>query len=167
MRESTLLGRSRRLLALAAIAWTPALAAQVPAAQAAKEALSEVWSLEDDYWRYVKAGDVERYRTLWHEAFIGWPCHEERPVGKASIGRWVEEIRDSKVDFTSELTREGARAFDDTIVVHYRVTMVRAYPDGRVEGQGQLSKITHTWMRVGDTWQIVGGMCGRLAPAER
>jgi ketosteroid isomerase-like protein len=147
--------------------WSPALAAQAPAAKPADKAVSEVWSLEDDYWRYVKAGDVEGYRTLWHENFVGWPCHEDRPVGKPSIGRWVEEIRESKATFTSEMTREGAQAFGDTVVVHYGVTMVRKYPDGRVEGQGQLSKITHTWMRVGNTWQIVGGMCGRLTPAEK
>jgi ketosteroid isomerase-like protein len=138
----------------------------VPAAAAGPN-LPEVWSLEDDYWRFVKAGDVQSYRTLWHESFIGWPCHEDRPVGKSAIGNWVQEIRDKKVSFTSELTREGAQEFGNIVVVHYRVTMVSTYPDGRVEGRGQISKITHTWMRVGNTWQIIGGMCGRLTQPER
>ena len=129
--------------------------------------VSEVWSLENDYWRFVKAGDVRNYRTLWHESFIGWPCHEERPVGKSAIGDWVQEIRDKQVSFTSALTREGAQEFGTVVVVHYRVTMVSTYPDGRVEGRDQVSKITHTWMRVGNTWQIIGGMCGRLTqPAK-
>jgi len=48
------------------------------------------------------------------------------------------------------------------VVVHYRSTMVSTYPDGRVEGRGQMSKFTHTWMKVGGSWQIIGGMCGRL-----
>lgn len=129
--------------------------------------VSEVWSLEDDYWRFVKAGDVQKYRTLWHESFIGWPCGEDRPVGKSAIGNWVQVIRDKQVSFTSDLTREGAQEFGSIVVVHYRVTMVSTYPDGRVEGRGQVSKITHTWMRVGKTWQIIGGMCGRLTPPEK
>jgi ketosteroid isomerase-like protein len=131
-------------------------------AEAEKASLSEVWSLEDNYWRFVKAGDVESYRTLWHESFIGWPCHEDHPVGKSAIGNWVQEIRDKKVSFASELTREGAQEFGSVVIVHYRLTMVSTYPDGHVEGLGQESKITHTWMKVGNTWQIIGGMCGRL-----
>jgi len=129
--------------------------------------VAQVWSLEDSYWRFVKAGDVENYRTLWHENFIGWPCHEDRPVGKAAIGNWVQEIHAKRISFDSSLTREGAQDFGNIVVVHYRVTMVSRYPDGHVEGAGQESKITHTWMRVGGTWQIIGGMCGRLAPPAK
>ena len=62
------------------------------------------------------------------------------------------------------LTREGAEDFGAIVVVHYRFTRVDEYPDGRVEGRGRESKITHMWMRVGSRWQIIGGMsgpCGR------
>jgi hypothetical protein len=141
------------------------LAAGSPPLGADEPNLTQVWSRENSYWRFVKAGDVESYRTLWHQNFIGWPCHEDHPVGKAAIGNWVQEIRDKEVSFDYGLTREGARDFGNIVVVHYRVTMVSKYPDGHVEGAGQESKITHTWMRVGGTWQIIGGMCGRLAPA--
>ena len=30
-----------------------------------------VWQMEEAYWRYVQAGDVEHYATLWHERFVG------------------------------------------------------------------------------------------------
>jgi hypothetical protein len=132
-------------------------------ASAESQSVSEVWAREDDYWRFVKAGDVESYMTLWHEKFIGWPCDQDHPMRKSSIGGWVREIRDKKIKVTSVLTREGAEDFGGIVVVHYRFTRVDAYPDGRVEGRGRMSKITHTWMRVGSTWQIVGGMCGGLA----
>jgi hypothetical protein len=133
-------------------------------AQAQSLSVSEVWAREDDYWRFVKAGDVESYVTLWHEKFIGWPCDQDHPMRKSSIGDWVREIRDKKIAVTSVLTREGAEDFGAIVVVHYRFSRVDTYPDGRVEGRGRESKITHTWMRVGSTWQIVGGMCGGLAP---
>jgi hypothetical protein len=137
-----------------------------PAAADSKN-LTEVWAREDDYWRFVKAGEVESYVTLWHEKFIGWPCDQDHPMHKSSIGNWVQKIRDEKLAVTSVLTREGAEDFGSVVVVHYRVTRVDTYPDGRVEGRGNESKITHTWMRVGNTWQIIGGMCGSLAPAKQ
>jgi hypothetical protein len=88
-------------------------------------------------------------------------------VRKPSIGDWVREIRNKKIAVTSVLTREGAEDFGAIVVVHYRFTRVDTYPDGRVEGRGRESKITHTWMRVGSAWQIVGGMCGGLAQSGK
>lgn len=137
------------------------------AASGEDQSVSAVWSLEDDYWRFVKAGDVEKYLTLWHEDFVGWPCHTDHPVGKSRVGGWVQEIRDRKVAFTADLTREAAQAFGDIVVVHYRSTMVSTYPDGRTEGRGQESKFTHTWLKVGGSWQIIGGMCARLPPSGK
>lgn len=124
--------------------------------------VSEVWGREADYWRFLKAGDVDSYVSLWHEKFIGWPCGQEHPKLKASIGDWVREVRDERISVAAELTREGAEAFGDVVVVHYQFTKVDTYPDGHVEGLGERSKITHTWMKVGGTWQIIGGMCGAL-----
>src|SRR6185369_6687898 len=104
---------------------------------------------------------------LWHEKFIGWPCGQQHPMGKASIGNWVKEVRDKGLKVSVDLTHEGAQDFGDIVVVHYSFTRVDTYPDGHAEGQGRRSKITHTWMRVGDTWLIVGGMCGRLEEEPR
>jgi len=121
-----------------------------------------VWQLEADYWRYVKAGDSESFESLWHEDFIGWPCGQAQPKRKASIGDWVRNIREKHIQVASTLTREGAEDFGNVVVVYYRITRVDTYPDGKVEGKGRESKITHTWMKVGDSWLIIGGMCGTL-----
>jgi hypothetical protein len=51
--------------------------------------------------------------------------------------------------------------------VHYRFTRVDTYPDGRVQGKGKESKITNTWMKVGDAWLIIGGMCGALPDSAK
>lgn len=136
-----------------------------PAATPAADVIAAVWSLEEAYWRYVKAGDVENYVTLWHDDFIGWPCGQLHPKRKSSIGDWVREVRDKKISVEYALTREGDASFGDVVVVHYSFTRVDTYPDGRVEGRGNRSKITHTWKQVGDKWLIIGGMCGNVADA--
>jgi hypothetical protein len=140
-----------------------AVVLRMPAA-AESRSVSDVWALEDDYWRFVREGNVQSYVRLWHEKFIGWPCDQDHPMQKAWIGGWVQEIRDKRIRVAAALTREGAQEFGDTVVVHYRFTKVDTYPDGRVEGRDRERKITHTWMRVGSTWQIIGGMCGDLKP---
>jgi hypothetical protein len=41
---------------------------------------TEIWKLEKAYWDYVKANDLEKYRALWHEDFVGWPLFSPAPV---------------------------------------------------------------------------------------
>jgi hypothetical protein len=127
-------------------------------------AVEAVWEMEDTYWRYVQAGDVDRYLTLWHEDFIGWPCAMDamHPLGKGSIGTWVEEIRDEKVRFTYRIQREAGQDFGAVVAVHYSTPMTYAFPDGRITGADQLYKFTHTWLWNGTGWQIISGMCAPL-----
>jgi len=135
--------------------------------QPESNSVSQVWDREADYWRFVKEGDVESYVSLWHDRFIGWPCGQDHPKRKAFIGDWVREVRDKRIKVDSNLTREGAEDFGNVVVVHYRFTRVDTFPDGRVEGKGKESKITHTWMKVGDAWLIIGGMCGTLPDSAK
>ena len=134
---------------------------------AGEASVAQVWSLEEPYWRYVQSGGVERYLTLWHPKFIGWPCAlgQAHPATKSSIGDWVRRIRDENARFTYELTREAAEEFGDVVVVYYRTPMRYEYPDGRVTGRDRSFKFVHTWKRVGSGWQIIGGMCASLDPA--
>jgi hypothetical protein len=50
----------------------------------------EVWALENSYWQYVKSNDLDRYRTLWHRDFLGWPYSDTEPAGKERITVWIE-----------------------------------------------------------------------------
>jgi len=124
-----------------------------------------VWKMEELYWRYVKAGDVDNYRTLWDDGFRGWPCKFQDTATKAQIGDWVRDIRDQKAKLTYALTYEGAADFGDIIVVYYKTPMVYEYPDGRTVDRDLVFKFTHTWRRTGNTWHIIGGMCGQVLPA--
>ena len=126
-----------------------------------------VWEMEEAYWRYVKAGEVDKYISLWHEDFVGWPCSTLQPSRKANIGGWVREIRDKGIKVTYELRREAVQYFGEVAVVHYATPLVYEYPDGKITGEGELLKFTHTWMKVKGQWQIIGGMCAVLKPTVR
>jgi hypothetical protein len=57
--------------------------------QSATNYEAQVWSLEKAYWEYVKANDLEKYRALWHEDFLGWPLVSPSPIGKEHITDWI------------------------------------------------------------------------------
>src|SRR4051794_40959182 len=115
MKRAVLLALSGSLLLCAHL-----VNAQRSSPSAPSDSIAQVWGREADYWRFVKAGDVNSYVSLWHDKFIGWPCGQEHPKRKESIGEWVQEVRDKHISVTSDLTREGAEAFGSIVVVHYR-----------------------------------------------
>lgn len=87
----------------------PAIAAEPTEAERA------VWQLEEAYRRYVQAGDVDSYVTLWHEDFVGWPCFSRTPSDKGGIGNWVRDIRDNRWKLTYTLRPLAARTFGDVV----------------------------------------------------
>jgi ketosteroid isomerase-like protein len=169
--------RTRFDVEVVLLAATLALSAVVPLA--AQEAATEhsapelsadqqaVWDMEASYWRYVKAGDVDRYVSLWHEDFVGWPCSTWEPVTKKEVSGWVRDIRDNGWALTYTLRPEAVQLIGDLAVVHYGASYVFDYGDGTSEGEGEWRKFTHTWLKVGDSWQIVGGMCADMTPARQ
>ena len=50
---------------------------------------AQVWNLEKAYWEYAKANDLEKYRGLWHEDFVGWPTSSSTPMRKDHITDWI------------------------------------------------------------------------------
>ena len=126
-----------------------------------------VWHLEENYWRFVSAGDVDSYVKLWHDDFVGWPCFEWNPARKGDIGKWVRDIRDNRWKLSYQLKPLEIQAFgDDIVVVHYAAEYVYDYGDGTRSGVGLWRKFTHTWMRTGENWQILGGMCAAQEPVK-
>ena len=123
-------------------------------------AAGEVWAMEEAYWQRVGAGDVEGYLDLWDESFMGWPCTAESTYRKGAIAGWMAGVRDGRYEISYELERHGVQLFDDVAVAYYTTPIVYTYPDGHREGTNERWKFVHTWRRDGDTWRILGGMCG-------
>ncbi len=115
-----------------------------------------VWRMEEAYWQYRKDGDVERYMTLWHDDFIGWPDGSDKPTRKDGIRRSFQQSVADGWRLT-ELRVEGVQLFGGVAVTHYVTSGVSR--DGNESWTG---KITHTWIRFGNTWQIIGGMSAQL-----
>jgi ketosteroid isomerase-like protein len=119
-----------------------------------------VWRLEQSYWEYVKALDVAGYKNLWHEDFLGWPSTAPAPMGKDHIADWLEEDRAARNTLQCyKLEHAGFTQVGDVAVTHYHLTEHWLDKGGKSgKGQPRTIKVTHTWLRVKDSWQIIGGM---------
>lgn len=117
----------------------------------------EVWSLQDAYWRYVKANDFEHYLTLWHADFLGWPYSNRDPTGKEQITEWIT-AHTSKGETLKSYDRERlkARVTGNNVTVTYRAHLIWVDKNGNDRPGGL--RIIHTWLRASGKWQIISGM---------
>ncbi len=115
-----------------------------------------VWQREETYWRYVKAGDVENYMTLWHEGFVGWPRTSASPVEKAGIRQVFQQLAAQRRQLSYEFLQKVVHVRGDVGVADYSVKV--SYTDKEGKAQTDLQRLTHTWVKSGDRWLILGGM---------
>ena len=119
---------------------------------------TQVWQLEKTYWEYVKANDLEKYRALWNENFLGWPFVSSSPVRKNHITDWITANTSKGIKLESySIEQLAIQITGDVAVDYYRINAAWANSEGG-KVRSDKFRITHTWIRTGGTWQIVGGM---------
>ena len=134
------------------------LCAALPAVGQQSADEQAVWKLETAYWNYVKAVDLDGYRSLWHRDFVGWPSSSAQPARKDHITDWITASTDKGIGLQwYSIQPAASQATENIVVVHYWVTYFWADNAGRGEPP-QTNRITHTWIKTGDGWQILGGM---------
>lgn len=117
----------------------------------------EVWKLEEQYWKYVQTRDLDNYRTLWHDNFMGYPSNNII-TGKDHITDWIADLyKDKDKTFSIDLVRKVENVFDDIVIVLYDVNYTwRNNKNDVIEKT--FNKITHTWKKTDKSWVIIGGM---------
>ena len=118
-----------------------------------------IWALEREYWESNRAADTERISSAWHEAFLGWPQGEPVPLDKEEATSFARRSYSKPGAFTFELEPAGIRIHGDVAVVHYTVRLASKDGEGR-ETRSSL-RITHTLVREGGAWKILGGLSTR------
>jgi ketosteroid isomerase-like protein len=123
---------------------------------------AQIWNLEKAYWEYVKANDLEKYRALWHENFLGWPFVSAAPMRKDHITDWITSNTFKNITLQSySIEQLAIQVTGDIAMDFYRINAMWANGAG-AEVKADRLRITHTWTRTHGTWQIIGGMSSPL-----
>src|SRR5207244_9606700 len=92
---------------------------------------AQVWNLEKAYWEYVKTNDLEKYRALWHEDFVGWPLVSSAPVRKDHITDWITSNTSKGVKLQSySIEQLVIQVTGDVAIDHYRIKATWANREG-------------------------------------
>ncbi len=105
----------------------------------------------------MKALDLDSYRNLWHENFVGWPYSSSQPARKDHITDWIKAHTDKGTTMVwYELEPADSRATENLVVTEYWLTSLWADKAGH--GEPFTQRVTHTWIKTAQGWQIISGM---------
>jgi len=153
----------RTAIALIILVSSVAMASTARQKPRTSSATEQVWAQEQAYWRIVKSKDARAWAGLWSDDFVGWPFPKDHPVGKAD---GVAEFRTGKMFAAQildyELQRESVEKHGDAVITFYRVKERLRHADG--SESTHTARLSHTWMKRGGRWQIVGGMSAADTP---
>lgn len=116
------------------------------------EVEKEVWVLEKAYISAFMDARHEDIISMLHQDFLGWPLSRERPGEKGDVPGFLQENYSKRLEGSVEIDRAGIRVSGDTVITHY--LLITTGKDGQV----QAIRMTHTWIKEGADWKILGGM---------
>jgi len=120
---------------------------------------SAVWELEKAYYQYAEKNDPEGYLELFDENVIGWPALDKAPKGKGNVSQWISLVHQHPSEaWKYEIERLAIHSFEDVVVVHYLLRDFFVSAESGEEIRSASYRISHTWQRRGDFWQIISGM---------
>jgi ketosteroid isomerase-like protein len=120
---------------------------------------AQVWNQEKAYWEYVKANELEKYRALWRDDFVGWPSISPAPVRKDHITDWITENTSKGLKLQSySIEQMAIQVTGNVAITHYRIKASWGKGTATETTKADAVRITHTWIRTDNGWQILGGM---------
>jgi ketosteroid isomerase-like protein len=131
---------------------------------AAPSDADKVWALEEAYWQYVQANDLQGYSTLWRADFLGWPSVSPEPLGKDHITDWITGHTNKGETLKSyDLEKLSIQVTGNIATTAYRLRQTWADKNGLAHTS--VIRIIHTWLRdTGGSWQIISGMSAPANP---
>jgi hypothetical protein len=122
-----------------------------------KEKVEEkIWSLEEEYISYFKEANHSAILSFYHSQFLGWPDSELCPADKQRAARYLVEKYPEPIQVVFEIRKEGIRILNNIAITHYLLNSSWFNDEG--VRQTSESRMTHTWIKEGSEWKILGGM---------
>ena len=116
----------------------------------------EIWALEEAYFANLYKADYAAVLAIVHNKFLGWPGTVSQPIDKEGSNRFMRQLIPRPTSCTFKIERGGIQVLGDIALTQYTI-YVNGGDTGAV-AKTQPSRITHTWVKEGDGWKLLGGM---------
>jgi len=116
----------------------------------------EIWALEEAYFANLYKADYEAVLAIVHSQFLGWPGTVPQPVDKEGSARFMRQLIPKPTSCTFKIEREGIQVLGEVVLTQYTIYVNGS--DTAAVAKTQTSRITHTWVKEGDRWKLLGGM---------
>jgi hypothetical protein len=116
----------------------------------------EIWALEEAYFASLYKANYEGVLAIVHRQFLGWPGALPQPIDREESARFMKKLVPKPTSYTLKIERVGIRLLGDVALTQYIIHVNRGDTDGLSKIQS--SRITHTWVKEGVCWKLLGGM---------
>ena len=144
---------------VAMLAW-PSPASAAGDTQRRNRLEEEIWSLEHSYFSRLYRADHAGVLALVHARFLAWPAGVPQPIGKDESAQFMRQLVPAPTSCNVAIERGGIRLLGNVALTEYtlRVDCPGPGPSPGGAAVSRTSRITHTWLRDGGRWQLLGGM---------
>lgn len=117
--------------------------------QSAEDQEELLWKLEEKYIEAHKDADHQTILSMWDENFLGWPSRLENAARKNSGSDYLEKYfsKPMPADTKFRIEKQGIHIENNIAILHFRLFLFE-----------NSTRLTHTWIKRGDGWYILGGM---------
>ena len=116
----------------------------------------EIWALEEAYFKNLYKADYEALLAIVHSQFLGWPGSVAQPIDKEGSARFMKQLAPRPTSCNFRIERGGIRVLGEVALTQYIIHVDCS--DTAAVAKTQSTRITHTWVKEGDCWKLLGGM---------
>ena len=122
-----------------------------------KDTIEEkLWHLEEAYFANLYKANYDGVLAIVHDKFLGWPSSADKPLDKEGSSAFMRKLIPSPSPCNFSIEREGLRLLDNFAITQYIIHVSCKGKDGKSKETS--SRITHTWIKEGKDWKLLGGM---------
>ena len=115
----------------------------------------EIWALEESYFTNLYKANYDGVLAIVHSQFLGWPSSVLQPIDKEGSARFMRQLVPEPTLCTFKIERAGIRLVGDVALTQYTINVNSTDTAGVAKTQS--SRITHTWVKEGADWKLLGG----------
>ncbi|MCX6285639.1 MAG: nuclear transport factor 2 family protein [Bacteroidetes bacterium] len=122
----------------------------------------KIWKLEEAYFSNLYKADYKGVLSLVDEQFLGWPGAMLRPIDRNESSSFMRKLVPQPSKCSFRIDRQGIRLHDDVALTQYVISVDCPGDTGLTKTTS--SRITHTWVKKGYSWKLLGGMSYDIHP---